>query len=220
MTEEKKRGDRALGLVQRIRQAIIAGDLPPGSALRQEELAATFASSRMPVREALRTLDAEGLVRLIPNRGAIVAPIDADELRENFEMREVSEVLAIRLALPHLSNAQIDRAARIQERIDHCDLAEFGPLNKAFHLTLYEPANRPRLIAHIGGLHDIADRYLRFTLAKLDYADRSAEQHAALLDACYRRDEAAAMALTAQHIVDAGQTLETYLRDHPPGPDR
>ncbi|BCH22917.1 GntR family transcriptional regulator [Mesorhizobium sp. L-8-3] len=213
-TKPLQRGDRAQHVVNQIREAIITGALAPGSALRQEELAANYASSRMPIREALRTLSAEGLVQLIPNRGAIVAPIDIEELRENFEMREAAEVLAIRLAVPHLSNAQIDQAASIQKQIDTAPIQDFGPLNKAFHCTLYAPAGRPRLIAHIGSLHDIADRYLRFTLLHLDYNDRSSSEHEAILDACYRRDIEVAMRLTSTHILEAGKTLESYLREH------
>lgn len=209
-----QRGDRAQHVVDHIREAIITGTLPPGSALRQEELAATHASSRMPIREALRTLSAEGLVQLIPNRGAIVAPIDVEELRETYEMREAAESLAIRLSVPHLSNAQIDRAASIQKQIETAPPQDLGSLNKAFHCTLYAPAGRPRLMAHISSLHDIADRYLRFTLLHLDYIDRSTSEHQALLDACYRRDVEEAMRLTSTHIVEAGKTLETYLRKH------
>jgi DNA-binding GntR family transcriptional regulator len=207
-----QRGDRAQHVVDQIREAIITGALAPGSPLRQEELAANHSSSRMPIREALRTLSAEGLVQLIPNRGAIVAPIDVAELRENFEMREAAECLAVRLSVPQLSNAQIDKAASIQKQIETAPVQNFGPLNKAFHCALYAPAGRPRLMAHISSLHDIADRYLRFTLLQLDYIDRSSSEHEALLDACYRRDIDEAMRLTASHIVEAGQTLETYLR--------
>lgn len=210
-----KRGDRTQLIESLLREAIITGELAPGSALRQEDLAKAYASSRMPIREALRTLSAEGLVQLVPNKGAVVAPIDPDELRENIEMREAAETLAIRLAVPHLSNAHIDEAARIQKQIETSDVTQFGPLNKAFHITLYRPANRPRLIAHIAGLHDIADRYLRFTLLHLDYIGRSSGEHDAILQACYRRDVEEAVRLTSAHILEAGRTLERYLRNHP-----
>lgn len=210
-TSDTRKGDRTELLVTEIRQAIIAGALKPGSTLRQEELARAYSTSRMPIREALRVLAGEGLVQLAPNRGAIVAPIDADELRENFEMREAAELLAMRLALPHLSNAQIDKAAALQDRIASADLPEFGRLNKAFHLTLYAPCERPRLLAHISGLHDVADRYMRFTLARLDYLVKSSDEHRAILDACYRRDTEAALQQTSRHIVEAGRTLERYL---------
>ena len=206
-----KKGDRAERLGEEIRQAIISGALKPGAALRQEELAKTYQSSRMPIREALRTLGGEGLVQLTPNRGGIVAPIDAAELRENVEMREAAEVLAMRVALPHLSNAQIDKAAALQEELSRSDISAFGRLNKAFHLALYAPSNRHRLLAHISGLHDIAERYLRLTLVEFDYISRSSAEHEEIIDACYRRDAEAAIAATSRHILDAGETLLALL---------
>ncbi len=213
MEEKKvKKGDRTEHLVGMLRNAIICGDLRPGQSLRQEELAKTYHSSRMPVREALRTLSAEGLVQLIPNRGGIVAPIDADELQENVEMREVAERLALRLAMPHLSNACIDEAVAIQDEIDTADIKEFGTLNKTFHEKLYSPCNRPRLIAHIAGLHDIAERYMHYTILQLDYTTTSSTEHRALLDACYRRDINSAEAILSQHILEAGRVLVTHLR--------
>ena len=78
-----RKGHQTQYLIDTLRSAIVAGDFKPGSVLRQEELAKTFSSSRMPIREALRTLAAEGLILLQPNRGAVVAPIHADELRED-----------------------------------------------------------------------------------------------------------------------------------------
>ncbi|WP_193187137.1 GntR family transcriptional regulator [Nisaea sediminum] len=209
----QKQGDRAERLAEELRRDIISGALKPGAALRQEELAKSFGSSRMPIREALRTLGAEGLVQLLPNRGAVVSPIDPMELRENVEMREAAETLAMRVALPHLSNAQIDKAAALQEEIARADLGAFGGLNKAFHLTLYAPSSRPRLLAHIAGLHDIAERYLRLTLVELDYVAKSSDEHAEILEACYRRDADAAVAATSRHILEAGKTLLDHLRE-------
>lgn len=217
--KKARKGDRAADLAFSIRQAIITGEFEPGSPLRQEELAKTYNASRMPVREALRMLNAEGLIRIYPNRSAVVAPIDALELRENYEMREAAERLAVKLAIPQLSNAQIDAAALIQEQIDACEPGAFGALNKQFHQTLYQPCQRPRLLAHISGLHDIAERYLRFTIAKLGYTELSAREHRDLLEACYQRDLERALAITSAHIVEAGRTLERFLSGGAPDKD-
>jgi DNA-binding GntR family transcriptional regulator len=211
--DSTQRVDRVADLVSHLRQLIISGEIPPGSPLRQEDLAMSFDASRMPVREALRTLSAEGLVHLRPNRGAIVAPIDPDEMREIVEMREAAEVLAIRLAIPHLSNAQIDAAARIHRQIEDTDAKRFGQLNKAFHMALYSPSNRPRLMAHISALLDAAERYLQFALIPLDYVGTSADEHQAILGACYARDVDEAARLISDHILHAGKSLESYLRN-------
>lgn len=210
-----KAGDQVSALVETLRAQIVSGELKPGEPLRQELLADRFATSRMPVREALRVLESEGLVVLVPHKGAAVAPLDPAELEEVYEMRVAAETLALRRAIPELSNAQIDRAERIQDRAEASGLRDFGALNKAFHATLYAPCGRPRLLAHIAALGDIADRYLTFTAGSLDYRDRSHGEHRALLAACRRRDEAAAVELLTRHISEAGETLLRYLRERP-----
>lgn len=209
-------GDQVSALTDQLRARIIAGEFRPGEPLRQETLADRFATSRMPIREALRVLEGEGLVVLVPHKGATVAPLDPDELEEIYEMRVAAETLALRRAIPELSNAQIDRAERIQDRAEAAGMREFGALNKAFHACLYAPCGRPRLLAHIAGLMDLADRYLTFTAGSLDYRDRSHREHRVLLAACRRRDESEASGLLARHIAEAGETLLRHLRDPSP----
>ncbi len=199
--------DQTRAIADRLRERIIGGELAAGAPLRQEQLAALFGTSRMPVREALRILQAEGFVEMVRNRGAAVAPIDLDDLNEIYEMRAMVETMALRLAIPELSNSRIDRAAVIQNELESASLSEFGRLNKAFHLTLYEACARPRLLAHIALLNDAADRYLKIAIRRLDYSDRSNREHRALLDACRARDSARAEALLADHVRDAGKML-------------
>ncbi len=190
-----------------LRADIISGTLAADSELRQQQLAARFGVSRMPVREALRSLEGEGLIILAPNKGATVAPLSVADLREVYEMRVAAETLALRLALPELSNAQIGRADAIQEKMEAAEVPEFAALNAQFHKTLYVPCARPRLLSHIEMLSNAADRYLRITIASLDYADKSHREHRALLDACYSRNEAAAIECLTRHIEEAGEAL-------------
>ncbi|SLN38840.1 GntR family transcriptional regulator [Oceanibacterium hippocampi] len=204
-------GDQARQVARKLREMIIAGRYAPGEPLRQDVIAEQLGTSRMPVREALRVLETEGLVLLVPNKGASVAPLDPREVGEIYEMRVAAETLALRLAIPELSNARIDRAARLQESVEAGDLAAFGRLNKAFHMTLYEACGRPRLLAHVAGLNDLSDRYLRLAIRALDYDKRSNDEHRALLDACRRRDKPAALNLLEQHITVAGQALQDWL---------
>ncbi|MEQ8818362.1 MAG: GntR family transcriptional regulator [Thalassobaculum sp.] len=211
----RRSGDQVAALTAELRAQIISGELRPGEPLRQELLADRFATSRMPIREALRVLESEGLVVLVPHKGAAVAPLDPAELKEVYEMRVAAETLALRRTIPELSNAQIDRAERIQDRAEAAGMAGFGALNRLFHTTLYAPCGRPRLLAHIAGLIDVADRYLTFTAGALDYRDRSHREHRALLAACRRRDEATAVDLLGRHIAEAGETLLRYLQESP-----
>ncbi len=194
------------------------GVFASGEVLRQERLAETYSSSRMPVRDALRILESQGLVILKPNRGAIVARLDPLEFREIYEMRSALEVLALRLAIPELTNRHLDEVEEIQSRAEASGLREFGHLNTLFHTKLYEPSARPRLLLQIATLNDLADRYLRVAAVQLDYQSRSHLEHRALLKACRRRDEKAALACLHKHIEAAGQSLYKVLADRLSGP--
>jgi DNA-binding GntR family transcriptional regulator len=206
------RGDQALRIAAALRDDIISGALPENTELRQEHLARRFGVSRMPVRAALRRLEAEGLILFRPNRSALVVPLSVADLREIYEMRIAAETLALRLALPQLTNVQLTEALDIQRRLEVVDVANFGALNNAFHMTLYRPSSRPRLLAHIETLGTAADRYLRITVASLDYAAKSHSEHHELLEACGRRDETAALACLARHIETAGAALLARMR--------
>lgn len=207
----RRRGGAVADIVSGLRHEIISGRLSPGSPLRQEHLAERFKASRMPVRDALRLLEGEGFVQLDPNRGARVAPISVDDVQEIFEMRVAAESLALRIALPELSNTQIDRAAAVQDRIERASASEYGRLNAAFHKTLYAPAARPRLLSHIDMLGQAANRYLSMTIATLDYASRSNAEHHDLLLACRKRDEDSAVSCLVMHIETAGKALVSSL---------
>jgi DNA-binding GntR family transcriptional regulator len=207
----KRAGDQANRIADILREEIVSGVLQAGAALRQEHLAELHQTSRMPVRDALRLLESEGLVQLSPNKGAIVSPLDPAELREVYEMRAALETLALRLAIPELTNSRIDQAAAIQDNAEASGLANFSSLNKSFHSTLYEPCGRPRLLAQIAALNDTGSRYLRLAAARLDYVERSHLEHRELLLACRQRDMARACDILEHHIEEAGNALYRHL---------
>ncbi len=204
---DSTRGIRAGEIANALRLEIVSGALPQDSELRQQALAVRFGVSRMPVREAMRMLEAEGFVVFHPNRSARVAPQSIDDLEEIYEMRIAAETLAIRLAIPELTNAQITRAQHIHEQMEIAEISETGTLNTSFHLALYTPCARPRLLAHIEALGRAADRYLRLTFSTLDYAAKSHEEHRELLKHCSARNHVAAQECLARHIGDAGRAL-------------
>lgn len=208
----RRAGDQPDELAAKLRDAIVAGELAAGTALRQEELARRLNASRMPVREALRILTVEGFVVMRPNRGAVVAPIDLGELDEIVDLRIAMETMALRYAIPRLSDEQIDTAAGIQDRIDESDAAGFTDLNRAFHLALYTPADRPLLLRQIVNLHRLSDRYLRLAVGDLGLNAKSSREHRALLEACYRRDPEEAFLILTDHIASAGRAVHDHLR--------
>ena len=158
-------------ICETLREAIVEGALPSGAALRQDELAARFGFSRMPIRDALRQLETEGLVTIHPTKGAFVAPMDAAEIREIYAIREVLETEALRLSCPWLTGETLQEAARLLDRIDaEPNAARWGALNAAFHSLLYSQCGNRRLLDLIDAHHAAADRYVRALLS--DYFAR------------------------------------------------
>ena len=105
--------------------------------------------------------------------------------------------------MPHLTNAQIDKARAIQAKIESGQKEGFGALNTALHMTLYEPSARPRLLGHIQNLGEAADRYTFMCTVDQAFRDKSNAEHSALIEACYARDEEAAAHCLETHIRDA-----------------
>lgn len=200
-------GDTADRITTLLRDDIIRGAMPPGALLYQEELAARFQTSRMPVREGLKRLAQEGLVLLPANKTAQVAPLDPAAFSEVNEMRAVAEGLALRHAIPELSNRQIDRAEALQDQAEAAGLAQFAQLNRDFHMALLAPCGRPRLLAHIASLNDLSQRYFQIVATQLDYAAPSHAEHRDLLAACRARDVDTACALLDRHIMTANEQM-------------
>jgi DNA-binding GntR family transcriptional regulator len=197
----------------RLREAIAEGSLKAGTPLRQDELAARFGFSRMPIRDALRQLEAEGLVAIHPTRGAAVARMDAPEISEIYAIRALLEGEALRLSCPRLSDEKLDEAQAVLEQIDgEPNVGRWGLLNRAFHLTLYSACGNARLLALIEAQHNAADRYVRILLSNLDYRARSQLEHREILAACRRRDEHEARRWLKQHLRDGSETLVRSIR--------
>lgn len=200
-------------IAQALREAILRGDLEGGQPLRQEELAEQFGVSRIPIREALQQLDADGLVVFAPNRGATVSLLSRTEVQEIYDIRVGLETTAIRLAMPYLTPAILEQAANILTAIDQtAEVAKWSELNWAFHSTLYAPANRPRLLALIKMMHDNVSRYLRIYLSLMNFQSRSQEEHRLILAACQEQDIQAATQILTQHLEGASERLVAYLR--------
>jgi len=196
-----------------LREAIAAGSLPAGTPLRQDELAQRFGFSRMPIRDALRQLDAEGVVTIHPTRGAFVARMDSREIAEIFAVRALLEREALRLALPKLGDDDLRRAAVLLDQLDaEADVARWGALNRDFHLALYRPCGNARLIDLIDAQHRAADRYVRVLLANLDYRNRSQHEHRKLLAACRKGAEEKGLSWLSRHLSDGSARLIASIR--------
>lgn len=203
----KIQSPQVAGIVSALRDEIVSGAIGPGAPLGQEFLAARFGVSRMPIREAIRHLEAMGFVTIESNKRTRVADVSLEDLVDIYEMRAALEVLAIRSSIPHLTNAQIDAAERVHHELAGADALAFGMLNQQFHMTLYRPCGRPRLIAQIDILFNAADRYLCIAQSPLEQREKSDREHLELLGACRNRDADAAANCLVRHIGDARQVF-------------
>lgn len=198
-----------------LKKAIVDGLLPAGELLRQDEIAAHFHVSKIPVREALKHLEAKGLVTFLRNRGAMVTALSAAEIDEYMAIRAMLEARAARLAAPLISDPVIEQARRHLEDFDlTVDSGRWGELNWLFHSTLYAAAGNPVLLAEIRSLYNKVERYVRALLSISTEMPKTQRQHVEILDAFVRRDPDAAAELTRAHVLDAGASLVTYLNDH------
>jgi DNA-binding GntR family transcriptional regulator len=195
-------------VLDELRTAILDGRMAAGETVRQEDVAARLGVSRMPVREAIKRLEAEGLVEVLPSRRVRVAALSRDEIEDIYDMRAVLEPLAIRLAVPKLTRAQLRDAAHALEAADDEEDADtFGVRNAAFHLALMNPCERPRLLNGIASLLDLSDRYQRAALRDPEHNARVRAEHAALLEAARAGDADRAAQLTEAHVRQAGARL-------------
>lgn len=195
-----------------LREAIIQGIFAEEQSLRQDEIAKQFGVSRIPVREALRQLEAEGLVKFYNNRGAVVSGLSPREAQEICEIRVVLETMAIKLAIPNLQELDLEKAQSILDITGtETDIARLGKLNWEFHSILYAPAKRTRLLGMINNLHVSIERYVRLQMAKMNYLERSQKEHHLLLDACRNKDASTAVKLLKRHINAAAKELMAYL---------
>lgn len=208
----------AMLTLEAVRERILRGEYPEGAPLRQDALAEELGVSRIPVREALRQLESEGLVTFSPHVGAIVSTLSLEEIKELFEVRAMFEGDLLRRAFPHLSTEHLDRAEEILDQYERAfqrgEMGVWGALNWQFHSTLYVPANRPLTNNIVQQLHNHSDRYLRMQLALTHGESRANQEHRAILRAVREGDEQHGVSLLTSHILGAGRSLLEFLREH------
>lgn len=206
----------AAAVVERLRERIVTGELREGQQLRQDAIAADFQISRIPVREALSHLAAEGLIKIVANRGAVVSALSPEEIGELFETRAVLECYMLRQAIPNLSEKDFERAEGILREFeesleDESEAKSWGQRNWLFHSTLYAAANRPVMMGFLKTLNHNCDRYTRLHLVFTRNLHLAGEAHRKLLDACRTRDPQIAGDALWSHIMDAGQYLKEFI---------
>lgn len=203
-----------------LRSAILDGRLPCGTALRQQDLADLFGVSRMPVREALRQLEAQELLSVTTHKGAVVAPLIQGDATETYELRILLESEAMRQSIPLLTSADHAHAAGYIEELEtQHDYSEIGRLNRLFHMALYSKAPNKRLLRLVeDGLNE-EERFLRFNLEAMGLGKLSQEDHRAMLQAVIARDVELSVKLLTHHL-NRGVDVITRFLASPAGQNR
>ncbi len=205
-------------VADKLRDQIIRGEIAEGTQLLQDAIATQYQVSKIPVREALRQLEAEGLITIIPNRGAVVPALSPDDIEELFSIRSLLEPEVLRRSIPHLTEEDFSHAEAILKtfvnELRHDDhVSGWGRLNWEFHSTLYSKANQPRFMATIRNINNSGERYTRLQLYLTHGMKRANEEHHRLLELCRERDVTAACKLLREHIEFARQSLKQVLRE-------
>ena len=205
--------DQARSIIEEsLREAILDGRLPCGTALRQQELADLFGVSRMPVREALRQLEAQSLLNVVQHKGAVVAPLITNNAVETYALRSVLESFALRLSIPLLDDNDLTMAAQYIEQLEtETEHAQIGKLNRLFHMSLYHKAPNSKLLDLIERELNEEERFLRFHLSSMGLGKLSQDDHRALLDAARTKDIDKAVVLLERHLEKASVTMRRYL---------
>jgi len=197
---------------ERLRSAILDGRLPPGTAVRQQELATLYGVSRMPVREALRQLEAQSLLRVELHKGAVVAPLIGVDAVDTYELRVLLESEALRQSIPLLDAADIASARHyIQQLENETRHAQIGRLNRLFHMSLYGKAPNQKLLRLIEIELNEEERFLRFHLSSMGLGKLTQDDHNALVDAASDKLVDEAVKVLEQHLNKAARVMKAYL---------
>jgi DNA-binding GntR family transcriptional regulator len=203
-SSRRRQGTAPETIAAALRAEIMSGETRPGTLLRQEEIAARFAMSRIPVRDALRLLEAEGLVTIATNRGAQVTQLSRDEVAEIHHLRILLESNCLSIAIPRMSDADVERIDRIRQRAE-IDAAtpEWNDGDWAFHEALYRPSGHDRQIEMIRSLRTTSDFYAAAHRALPKQRKRWLADHRVIVAACRARRVADAVSALTAHLTAA-----------------
>jgi DNA-binding GntR family transcriptional regulator len=200
-------------ICDQLRSVILDGKIESGTLLRQEELAAVFGTSRIPVREAFRRLQAEGLIILQHYRGAVVAPMSPVDATDMFEIRVALECHALRLAVPNMTEDDFENGEEALATLaGERTLDGFSRSNWRYHKVLYEPCGLPKLLQQIEFNHESLRRFVicrPFGVADLK---RAVREHREILEACRAQEVEKAVGALRDHIGSTRRSLLATVR--------
>lgn len=199
-----------------IREKILSGGITAGQPLRQTALAEELNVSRIPIREALLQLEAEGLVAFEPYKGATATELNVELVDELFELRAMLECDLLAASLHNISDKFLDNASEILDNLEQALGKEnsantWSELNSAFHNCLYSAAKRPQTYDIVQTLNKNADRYIRMHLLWAGGISKASSEHTELLQRCKQRDITGAVSVLKHHILSSRDAIKAFL---------
>jgi DNA-binding GntR family transcriptional regulator len=198
-------------VLDELRRLILTGEMAPGEPIRQDALAERLGVSRVPLREALRTLEGEGQVIYRPHRGYHVADLSLADLLEVYRIRELLETEATLTAIPRLTGEDIDRLEQAELDIEQAaqagDIVGMAAANRQFHFTVLEASGMPRLTRLVRVLWDATDAYRSLYYSDNANRERVHREHTAIIDAVRTRDAIEVVRLWDEHRSGAVEHL-------------
>jgi DNA-binding GntR family transcriptional regulator len=198
-----------------IRRRILSGEFRPGYRINPVEVARTLSISRMPVRDALRQLDSQGLVVMRPNRGATVADLTSDEAEEYLEIRAVLEGLASGLATPWLTETDLDDLSAAKDRMNEVrdDQAQWIIQHRRFHRLVQNACGRPNLVREIARVADLLSPCIGSYLAVKGFDEFADYDHELLFGALCSSDAETAEKATREHVMMTARNIVRFMRE-------
>ena len=200
-----------------LRQAILRGELKPGERLMEIQLANKLGVSRTPIREAIRKLELEGLVLMIPRKGAEVAEITEKNMRDVLEVRKALEELAVQLACDKITKEEIEEMKKAAEDFKKIlkskDITEIAEADVRFHDIIYMATDNQKLIQLLNNLREQMYRYRIEYLKKKECYPQLLNEHQTIIDAIAGHDKELATKFTSQHIKNQAETVVGTIRE-------
>ncbi|MEX0297991.1 MAG: GntR family transcriptional regulator [Kordiimonas sp.] len=196
-----------------LRIAILSGELVGDEPLRQDEIAKQHGISKIPVREALRRLEVEGLVEFKPRRGAFVRTVNDEELLDLLDIRVALETRALELSIPNMVQSDFTAAqAILSAYVKSSSQEEWGYLNQKFHRSILEPCGNKRLLSLIDDINTRMSPLLRMRVTSVSGIERPSHEHAEILEACVVGNVSRGVASLRKHIEESKREVAAQIR--------
>lgn len=201
-----------------LRQAILRGELEPGERLMEIHLAQRLGVSRTPIREAIRKLELEGLVVMIPRRGAVVASITEKDMKDVLEVRRTLEMLAVEVACDRISPEELQKLREASEMFqatcDSGDLIRLAQADVAFHEVIYNATGNQRLVTTLNNLREQMYRYRMEQLKDTSSYERLREEHIRIYNGIRTKDKEMACRAIREHIDNQEAAIIRAIREN------